>query len=151
MISCLKTKNARRSISRCRALTLLVAKVRTLTKAPCAGLEPATRWLTAYWKPDVFIGFCCLGKDFSEAIGPEIDGDPSRRRFTLSCAGRIELLRSCAPVKYLIQTLVDLKVRSCRVGRSIVGCKTIPIGELERRLRFEHPQGLCRVASGAFG
>lgn len=61
------------------------------------------------------------------------------------------VLRSCAPVKYLIQTLVDLKVRSCRVGRSNVGCKTIPIGELERRLRFEHPRGLCRVASGAFG
>ncbi len=54
---------------------------------PCTGLEPATRWLTAYWKPDVFIGFCCLGKDFSGAIGPEIDGDPSRRRFTLSCTG----------------------------------------------------------------
>lgn len=119
--------------------------------APCTGLEPATRWLTAYWKPNDFIGFCCLGKDFSEAIGPEIDGDPSRRRFTLSCAGPIELLRSCAPVKYLIQTLVDSKVRSCRVGRSIVGCKTSPIGELVRRLRFEHPRGLCRVASGAFG
>ena len=81
------------------------------------GLEPATRWLTAYWKPDDFIGFCCLGKDFSEAIGPEIDGDPSRRRFTLSCAGPIELLRSCAPVKYLIQTLVDLKFgRAVLVG-----------------------------------
>ena len=54
---------------------------------PRTGLEPATRWLTAYWKPDDFIGFCCLEKDFSGAIGPEIDGDPSRRRFTLSCAG----------------------------------------------------------------
>jgi hypothetical protein len=86
VISCLETKNARRSISRRRALTLLVAKVRTLTKAPRAGLEPGTRWLTAYWKPYDFIGFCRLGKDFSGAIGPEIDGDPSRRRFTLSCA-----------------------------------------------------------------
>ena len=55
--------------------------------APRTGLEPATRWLTAYWKPDDLIGFCCLEKDFSGAIGPEIDGDPSRRRFTLSCAG----------------------------------------------------------------
>jgi hypothetical protein len=32
VISCLETKNAQRSISRRRALTLLVAKVRTLTK-----------------------------------------------------------------------------------------------------------------------
>ena len=56
--------------------------------APRTGLEPATRWLTAYWKPnDDFIGFCCLEKDFSGAIGPETDGDPSCRRFTLSCAG----------------------------------------------------------------
>jgi hypothetical protein len=131
--------------------TRLVAVSYKFCKTPCTGLEPATRWLTAYRKPNVSIGFCCLGKDFSGAIGPEIDGDPSRRRFTLSCAGPIELLRSCAPVKYLIQTLVDSKVRSCRVGRSIVGCKTIPIGQLERRLRFEHLRGLCRVATGAFG
>ena len=33
VIYCLETKNARLSISRCRALTVLVAKVRTLTKA----------------------------------------------------------------------------------------------------------------------
>ncbi|MFM2014369.1 MAG: hypothetical protein RLZZ396_3153 [Planctomycetota bacterium] len=42
--------------------------------APCTGLEPATRWLTAYWNFHDFIGFCCLEKDFSGAIGPEIDG-----------------------------------------------------------------------------
>ena len=41
----LETKNARRSISRRRALSLLVAKVRTLTKAPSGGLEPPTRGL----------------------------------------------------------------------------------------------------------
>ena len=40
-----ETKNARRSISRRRALSLLVAKVRTLTKAPPGGLEPPTRGL----------------------------------------------------------------------------------------------------------
>jgi hypothetical protein len=42
--------------------------------APCTGLEPATCWLTAYQNHDDFIGFCCLGKDFSGAIGPKIDG-----------------------------------------------------------------------------
>jgi len=42
--------------------------------APCTGLEPATRWLTAYWNYHDFIEFCCLEKDFSGAIGPEIDG-----------------------------------------------------------------------------
>jgi hypothetical protein len=41
---------------------------------PCTGLEPATCWLTAYQNHDDFIGFCCLGKDFSGAIGPKIDG-----------------------------------------------------------------------------
>jgi hypothetical protein len=41
---------------------------------PCTGLEPATRWLTAYQNFHDFIGFCCLEKDFSGVIGPEIDG-----------------------------------------------------------------------------
>ena len=41
----IETKNAQRSSYRRRALCPLVAKVRTLTKAPPGGLEPPTRGL----------------------------------------------------------------------------------------------------------